>query len=210
MIIFFDALFILTVMQVKNPDVIPIDVINALVFGGVGIIVSTFMLIITVENFVIKDKMTFLAERDQLTKLRNRTSYEHRIPAYPGYCKKSLACIYADANGLHELNEKGGHLAGDIMLQFISGALQDIFGESHTYRIGGDEFVAFAVDMDEAILKENLTDFTKKVEEAYYYVSVGYDIQRVGEIQMTELIKAAEEEMYREKSEYYQRTGNNR
>ena len=209
-IIFFDALFILTVMQVKNPDVIPIDVINALVFGGIGIIVSTFMLMITVENFVIKDKMTFLAERDQLTKLRNRTSYEHRIPAYPGYCKKSLACIYADANGLHELNEKGGHLAGDIMLQFISGALQDIFGESHTYRIGGDEFVAFAVDMDEAILKENLTDFTKKVEEANYYVSVGYDIQRVGEIQMTELIKAAEEEMYREKSEYYQRTGNNR
>lgn len=115
-IIFFDALFIFTVMQVKSPRVIPIDVINALVFGGIGIIVSTFMLMITVENFVIKDKMTFLAERDQLTKLRNRTSYEHRIPVYPGYCKKSLACIYADANGLHELNEKGGHLAGDIML----------------------------------------------------------------------------------------------
>lgn len=59
-------------------------------------------------------------------------------------------------------------------------------------------------------MKEKLTGFTTKVEDAHYYVSVGYDIQRVGEIQMTELIKAAEEEMYREKNRFYQRTGNNR
>lgn len=209
-IIFFDALFILTVIEVKSPEVIAIDVINAIMFGGIGIIVSTFMLTITVENFVIKYKMTSLAERDQLTKLRNRTSYEHHIPDYPGYCKKSLTCVYADANGLHELNETEGHLAGDQMLQFIAGTLQDLFGEAHTYRIGGDEFIVFAVDMDEAVLKEKINAFTTKVEEAHYYVSVGYEIQRVGEIQMTKLINASEEKMYRKKRAFYQKTGNNR
>ena len=210
MIVFFDALFIFTVIQVKSPEVIPIDVINALIFGGIGIIVSTFMLMVTVENFVIKEKMTSLAERDQLTKLRNRTSYEHCISAYPEDCEKSLACIYADANGLHELNEKGGHQAGDRMLQLIGGALQDLFGEAYTYRIGGDEFVAFAVDIEEADLREKLNSFLTKVEEAHYYVSVGYGIQQAGEIQMTELIKAAEKEMYRKKSEFYQRNENDR
>ena len=153
MIIFFDALFILTVIAVKRPEVIPVDVINALIFGGIGIIVSTFMMMVTVENFVVKHRMTNLAERDQLTKLCNRTSYEHRIPAYPDRCKASLACIYADANGLHELNETGGHLAGDSMLCCIADALRDLFGEDHTYRIGGDEFVAFAPDVEEAALR---------------------------------------------------------
>ena len=209
-IIFFDTLFILTAIQVKSPNIIPIDVVDALIFGGIGIFVSTFMLMITVENYVVKDKMTSLAERDQLTKLRNRTSYEHRIPIYPQYCEKSLACIYADANGLHELNETGGHLAGDRMLQFIAGALKELFGEAHTYRIGGDDFVAFAVDMDEAVLGEKLNVFITKAEKAHYYVSVGYDIQRVGEIQMPELIKASEKKMYQEKNEFYQRTENDR
>lgn len=204
-IVFFDALFIVTVIAVKSPEVIPVDVINALVFGGVGIIVSTFMMTVTVENFVVKHRMTNLAERDQLTKLRNRTSYEHRIPVYPERCKASLACIYADANGLHELNEVGGHLAGDRMLCCIAEALREQFGTDHAYRIGGDEFVAFAVDVDEAGLREKVGAFVERVERAQYHVSVGCGIRRAGEIDMMELIKAAEQQMYQEKSAFYQR-----
>ena len=208
MIVFFDALFIVTVIAVKSPEVIPVDVINALVFGGVGSIVSTFMMTVTVENFVVKHRMTNLAERDQLTKLRNRTSYEYRIPSYPDRCRISLACIYADANGLHELNETGGHLAGDNMLCCIADALRDLFGVDHTYRIGGDEFVAFAVDVEEAALKEKVNRFIRRVEQAQYHVSVGCDVQRAGEIQMMELIKSAEQRMYQEKSAFYQRSEN--
>ena len=209
-IIFYDLLFIIVVIQLKSPEVMSIDVINALIFGGIGMIVSTFMNMLSVENIVIKEKMTILAERDQLTKLRNRTSYEHRIPSYPGCCDKSLACIYADANGLHDLNETGGHQEGDRMLRLIAGALKEIFGEEHTYRIGGDEFVAFVTDMDESILKEKIAVFKAKVEAANYYVSVGYDIQQVERIQMTELIKTAEQKMYHEKNDFYQRTGHRR
>lgn len=208
MIVIFDALFILTVIAVKSPDVIPVDVINALIFGGVGTIVSTFMMTITVENFVVKHRMTNLAERDQLTKLRNRTSYEYRIPSYPDRCKTSLACIYADANGLHELNEAGGHEAGDSMLCYIADALRELFGADHTYRIGGDEFVTFAVDVEEAALKEKVNRFIGRVEHAQYHVSVGCDVQRAGEIQMYALIKSAEQRMYREKSAFYQRAEN--
>ena len=204
-ILFYDALFILAVFRVKSPEVILVDVINALVFGGISIIVSTFMMTVTVENFVIKDRMTNLAERDQLTKLRNHTSYEHRIPTYPDHCKASLACIYADANGLHELNETGGHLAGDRMLCCIADALREQFGDEHAYRIGGDEFVAFAVDVEESALREKVGAFVERVEGAQYNVSVGCGIRRAGEIDILELIKAAEQQMYQEKSAFYQR-----
>lgn len=210
LIVFFDALFILTVIAVKSPEVIPVDVINALVFGGIGIIVSTFMMTVTVENFVVKHRMTNLAERDQLTKLRNRTSYEHRIPRYPELCTASLACVYADANGLHELNETGGHLAGDNMLCIVAEALREQFGQEHSCRIGGDEFVAFAVDLDETAVGEKVGAFVERVENAHYFVSVGSEVQRAGEIDMMQLIRAAEQRMYQEKSAFYQRTGNRR
>ena len=161
------------------------------------------MLSITIENFVIKDAMTRLAETDQLTQLRNRTSYERYLPLYPTLCRKSLACIYADVNGLHELNEAKGHEAGDTMLKFIADALQAQFGAFHAYRIGGDEYVAFATDTDAEVLTEKLNTFTRIVESEGYHVSVGYEIQSAGSIQMSALIKAAENKMYQAKQEFY-------
>ena len=202
-IAFFDVLFIIASASVKSRALFEVDMINALVFGGISIIISSFMLSITVENFVIKDAMTRLAETDQLTQLRNRTSYEQRLPIYPTLCKKSLACIYADVNGLHELNEAKGHEAGDTMLKFIADALQAQFGILHTYRIGGDEYVAFAMDTDAEILVEKLNTFTELVESENYHVSVGYEIQNAGSIQMSALIKAAEDKMYQAKQAFY-------
>ena len=202
-IAFFDVLFIIASASVKSRTLFEVDMINALVFGGISIIISSFMLSITVENFVIKDAMTRLAETDQLTQLRNRTSYEQRLPIYPTLCKKSLACIYADVNGLHELNEAKGHEAGDTMLKFIADALQAQFGILHTYRIGGDEYVAFAMDTDAEILTEKLNTFTELVESENYHVSVGYEIQNAGSIQMSALIKAAEDKMYQAKQAFY-------
>ena len=209
-IILYDALFIFMVFRVKSSAVIAVDVINALVFGGISVIVSTFMMTTVVENLVMKHRLTLLAERDQLTKLRNRTSYEHRIPKYPIFCKKCLACIYADANGLHELNEVGGHTAGDDMLKFVAEALRELFGEEHAYRIGGDEFVAFAMDVEEAELQDRLRQLAARVEAAGYYVSVGYGIQNAKEIDMTALIRNAEERMYQAKTAFYQKTGKRR
>ena len=82
-IAFFDALFIMASFSVKSRAIFEIDMINALVFGGISMIISSFMLSITIENFVIKDALTHLAETDQLTQLRSRTSYERYLPTYP-------------------------------------------------------------------------------------------------------------------------------
>ena len=199
----FDVLFIMASFSVKSRAIFEVDMINALVFGGISMIISSFMLSITIENFVIKDALTHLAETDQLTQLRNRTSYERDLPLYPTLCRKSLTCIYADVNGLHELNEAKGHEAGDTMLKFIADALQAQFGVFHTYRIGGDEYVAFATDTDAEVLVEKLNTFTMLVESENYHVSVGYEIQNVGSIQMSTLIKAAENKMYQAKQEFY-------
>ena len=64
-----------------------------------------------------------MSEIDMLTGVRNRNSYEQNLSIYPSLCKKNLSCIFADLNGLHELNNTKGHEAGDKMLQFVAGKL---------------------------------------------------------------------------------------
>ena len=82
------------------------------------------------------------ANIDALTGLPNRNRYE-KFCRLIGNKTNELSCIYIDANGLHEINNTRGHLAGDQMLRFIADTLKVEFGENNVYRIGGDEFVVF-------------------------------------------------------------------
>lgn len=202
-IAFFDLVFIFMSASVKNSDLFRVDMINALVFGCISINISSFMMTVSVENFVIKNALTLLAETDQLTQLQNRTGYERHLHIYPTLCQKNLACIYADVNGLHELNEAKGHNEGDVMLRFIADALKEQFGDFYTYRIGGDEYVAFAVDTDAAAVEAKLKALSEKLERKNYYVSAGYEIRDVQDIEISELVKAAEDKMYRAKQQFY-------
>lgn len=80
---------------------------------------------------------------DSLTGLLNRNCFEQTIENLDKNEYRNVACVYIDANGLHNINNRFGHEAGDNMLKAIAQALQSKFGSDKTYRIGGDEFVVF-------------------------------------------------------------------
>ena len=80
-----------------------------------------------VKNF---NRIKQLSETDLLTGLHNRNCYERKLSFYVNSKSAELACIYVDANGLHEINNKYGHESGDKMLKSIADALVDKFGES--------------------------------------------------------------------------------
>ena len=150
-----------------------------------------------------------LGERDLLTGLYNRNRYERDLPDYQNVFQKSLACIYMDANGLHELNNSQGHEAGDRMLQAVARQIRNTFGTQHSYRIGGDEFLVFAVDLD----RETVYRLGQEAEEALsrkgIHVSIG--IRWATEVHsVNDLIKEAEEAMYAAKRAYYEKTENDR
>lgn len=144
-----------------------------------------------------------LGEKDLLTGLLNRNSYEEHLPQYKDCFHESLSCIYIDVNGLHELNNSKGHGAGDRMLQYIGHAVQDQFGIDHTFRIGGDEFVAFAIDESEDTISEKVAAIKVLLQMQNYHASFGINYSRsVNSIE--EFIKTAEQKMYTEKKLYYQ------
>ena len=145
------------------------------------------------------------ANMDALTGLQNRNRYEY-------FCQHlqqgtdGLACIYFDVNGLHELNNTQGHLAGDNMLKTIASIICNEFGESNTYRIGGDEFVAFRYERDESAVRKDLEKVLAKVDEAGYHVASGLAMATPDK-KLINVIKLAEEEMYANKEAYYKSIG---
>ena len=208
LIVLFEAVFSAMVLLVKeNPAIRYTDIANGVIFAAISMIISTYMTCIAVENFVIKDRMTHLASFDQLTRLQNRNAYELSLPGYPARAAASLSCVYLDANGLHELNNQKGHDAGDRMLKTVANALSGQFGSGDCFRVGGDEFIAFAPDVSPAELERKTAALRRTVEKSGYHASLGVSTRSVDGLDMYTLVKAAEKAMYQDKSESYAATG---
>ena len=144
------------------------------------------------------------ANVDVLTGLRNRNLFEQFCSGYDS--TGGLVCIYIDANGLHELNNSRGHLAGDQMLRFVADTLKVEFGEETVYRVGGDEFIVFCKGITENTLAQKMRSLYKEIERNNYHISAGVGMGAVG-INIKALVKVAEEEMYEEKKRYYEHIG---
>ncbi len=204
------AVFVAAVLAIKQGEVLVLDVVNTVIFALVSAIVSTYMMHVKCERYLFELEATRLSQTDLLTGLRSRNAYEQQLPAYPGMCRSSLGCAFVDVNGLHELNNTQGHEAGDVLLRFVAKQLLGQFDARHIYRIGGDEYVVFAPDMEEGEIIQRLRAAASAAEAQGYHISVGIRSQHVGEICMDDLIRDAEKRMYADKAAYYARMGNGR
>ena len=161
------------------------------------------------HNMKVYFEIKARGEQDLLTGMYNRNRYETDLPKLPGLYRKSIACVYIDANELHELNNSKGHDAGDAMLKAVAEQIRSKFGTDYTYRIGGDEFLAFAMDMEEEQVNLLGRELEQALAEKNFHISVG--VQWEAEISsVNDLIKGAEKKMYLAKKEYYAQEGHDR
>ena len=208
--------------RLKNLVAIPVENINGALIGALGIIntdlkwvdyeqlksvtFSFSMFYHNMQSYTIARKM---GEIDVLTGLLNRNRFERDISFYQQLQGKSLACIYLDANGLHELNNEKGHAAGDEMLKNIAGEIKREFGEETTYRIGGDEFLIFVTGKGQEEVLEMAARVQQAAREKGYDVSVGVQwTEKVASV--SRLMKEAERQMYADKERYYRERGKRR
>ena len=93
------------------------------------------------------DRMRGLYNRDVLTGLYNRISYNEMIrPKFEVYDREGVICAvcFFDVDHFKSINDTYGHDYGDQVLLTISAAIRAYKpGDSHAYRFGGDEFVVF-------------------------------------------------------------------
>ncbi len=162
-----------------------------------------YMTLTNVENLEI---IRNLAVVDFMTGIKNRNSYEAEVSRYATMDCETLWCMFIDVNALHIINNTQGHKAGDLMLCAVAEVVRRMFGRDFTYRIGGDEFLAFACDSTEEELAAKKKEIVEILARKGYRVSVGYKgtgRNALGEFDVETILAEAEEIMYADKQAFY-------
>lgn len=163
-------------------------------------VAGTFSL--AVNNISSYQSLREMGIIDSLTGLLNRNYFERTIENLDKNEYRNVACVYIDANGLHNINNRFGHEAGDNMIKAVAQALQSKFGSDKTYRIGGDEFVAFTFGDSEKQIEENIESIKNDIEKQGYSISYGVSFSEVS-TNAERFIKQAERNMLDNKYSYY-------
>ena len=108
-----------------------------------------------------------------------------------------------DANGLHELNNRLGHAAGDEMLVQIARTLRLGFPGDEVYRIGGDEFVVLCRNRGEQEVLDRALDAQERLRRRDYEVSLGIAWQD-RDFHFPQAVKEAEQAMRANKQKFYE------
>ena len=186
------------------------DVLDAVIFGLLGMAAGTASSVFKVGHYVqemllmeANEKLTGLSRFDTLTGLKNRNAYESDICCIAKKCYSSLGCVYVDVNGLKYVNDNKGHEEGDKILKTVADEIKKHFGEDYTYRIGGDEFVVFVPDPEWFEIKTKTDDILAKIQPRSYYAAIGWKVHDLDVLSMEKLVEEAESYMYEKKNQFY-------
>lgn len=155
-----------------------------------------------------KTKLKNLSYVDSLTYAQNRNHFNEYIEQNRNKELHSLGVIYLDLNGLKEINDKMGHIAGDTLIITASYALQEIFLDN-SYRVGGDEFVVIEQDVSELLFFDQYAKLLKRMKELEISVATGCVWKETCR-NLSETLQEADQKMYEDKKRYYSLVENDR
>ncbi|MCR5864085.1 diguanylate cyclase domain-containing protein [Aquincola sp. J276] len=87
------------------------------------------------------DALSFEASHDKLTGLHNRAAFEAELSQACTTPHVGVAALFIDLDRFKQVNDTGGHAAGDRMLQHVAELLlRSVRRDDLVARLGGDEF----------------------------------------------------------------------
>lgn len=143
-----------------------------------------------------------LALEDPLTGLANRHAVALRGPEIlevASAAGKGVIAVFADVDGLKEVNDSCGHAAGDALLIEAARVLSEVFADAPLIaRVGGDEFAAFLVGWKEEDVELAVEGLPREGAAGELSFSVGVAGSQTAEEEATleDLLAAADALMY--------------
>lgn len=159
-------------------------------------------------------ELAWAATHDALTGLGNRVAFERQVETTIQHSqpdKGRFAVLYLDANRFKRVNDNYGHDAGDVVLQAVAERLSQCIRQADkAFRVGGDEFAIIlapptSVQDVEAIIARLADGMTAAIilpdgRSTSMTLSIGYAVHPDHGATLDELVKAADRNMYRDKS----------
>jgi diguanylate cyclase (GGDEF)-like protein len=109
---------------------------------------------LAIENSLLYERLAFQAQHDVLTGLPNRLLFQDRVQQAilrAQRNRRKVALLWFDLDRFKQVNDTLGHRMGDELLAECARRLKGSLRESDTAaRIGGDEFVVLAGDLESA------------------------------------------------------------
>lgn len=156
-----------------------------------------------IAQYEAYQRINQMGNTDVMTGVSNRNGFQYDIAALDADALETFACVYVDANGLHDINNRLGHAAGDEMLIQIAKAMCTGFPDDEVYRVGGDEFVVLCMDRSESAVETRIGQVQEIMRHTSYEVlSIGM-AWRDRDIDPMAVCKAAEQAMREDKKRYY-------
>jgi diguanylate cyclase (GGDEF)-like protein len=151
-----------------------------------------------------------MAITDRLTGLANRARLHDSLVRALVRAQRNdqrVGVLLADLNGFKEINDTLGHAAGDQLLREFSAMLRRaVLGADVVGRLGGDEFAVVLHDIGTA---ENAAAVVRRLHAEMelpimvgdvvvrIQAAVGFTLSEPGELDVDEVFRRADEEMYR-------------
>lgn len=151
-----------------------------------------------------KEEIIYLSYHDTLTGLYNRRFYELECEKYNHMPEAPYGILIGDVNGLKIINDVFGHVNGDVLIKEAASVIDTSIEKEHkTFRWGGDEFVALIPEATLEYFEELLPHIVQNLRNnrindiMEISVSFGYAVKDQQEQTSEQVLKRAEEMMYR-------------
>ncbi|MBI5639984.1 MAG: GGDEF domain-containing protein [Nitrospirae bacterium] len=184
---------------------------------GFGLLIAVLLSSIRATNYLkelkrAEEDMRALSLTDELTGIHNRRGFytlaEHLVKG-SNRTNRGIYILYADLDGLKQINDTMGHKEGDKALIDVAELLRNNYRESDIIaRIGGDEFVVLPVGMAgdhteviEGRMNRSLEIFNSR-QDRLYALSLSYGIgfyDPEKPCSVDELLSKADRLMYEQK-----------
>jgi|Deesub1362A_J573_1020465.scaffolds.fasta_scaffold00069_96 diguanylate cyclase (GGDEF)-like protein/PAS domain S-box-containing protein len=160
------------------------------------------------ERKKMEERLEYFSLHDPLTGLYNRAYFEEEMRRLDIKRYGPVSLIVGDLNGLKLINDTLGHAVGDEFLQAAAAALRESFRPGDCVaRIGGDEFAvllprtgAAAARRARDRIRKNVARFNATRQHVFpLSISLGLTTGEGAAVNLTELFKEADNNMYREK-----------
>lgn len=158
------------------------------------------------ERVLAEKKVVFISNHDTLTNLFNRSFFDEEIHRLENSRHYPISIFMIDVDNLKAINDKHGHIEGDIILKRAAQVLKSSFrDEDIIARIGGDEFAVVLANTGplaaDSILNRVYTKL-KQHNESHPGLALNMSVGKASAMtqsSLIQLLKDADDQMYLQK-----------